>query len=997
MARPEAVAKALYYPTQDRPLAMIGRIVRLEGSVGASMLDPCAGEGTAAATLAGLWNVRAYGVELHKSRAEAASKVLAWLRHGSYHQLTALTANGEPIKDTWPRDRQESPFGILLLNPPYDDGTDETGASMRQEIEFLRASARFLAGGGLLIYIVPRKILRLEVFRDYMRGNFRDIRAYAYPAPEVREFDQVVVFATRGSGSYYGNTDSLETPDTLPTLDTAEPYAIRVPVIVANMMLTGQAPETFAPAMGEGAWASQQWIAHTGDGAEAELAPLLTPRPGHQAMLLAAGSLNGLEIRASGRARQLVKGGSRKVTATLSVDNDTIVRERIVSYLSVLNLRTGILDSWQVEDEQTKTGDWFKAHGEKLAEGILSAHSPQFKPGDVDVYDFTGLRAPGVLPGRTEPEILPIQREAAAAIAHRWSSGHAGAILAGEQGVGKTTIGTVACELAKARKVVVVCPSHLTRKWAREIGIITGRPGVVTIARKLSDVDAFFASATAAYLIVNKEIAKLGARWEIATAKGVKRIEREVKRTSPHWPHTVTTEMVPAVKRFTACPTCGGEVSVYDKTLRLKCPRCQSQLWQAAPISVRGTKRWPMAAYIHDRYARRYTLVVDEAHQHSKGETDQARAVHQLMTGARKVLLMTGTVYGGRASSIFYTLYRIDPAFRRAYKHTDCATFVAHHGLFETVHKDTEKTSIYGYRKGNTGGRIREIPGMSPALIPLILPYTVFVKLADLRLNLPEYTEEVMLVEPDEEVAKAAKDLQEVCRKVMRKHPRALSSYLQACLGYPDCPEQAEAIYDITEAGGQGDLLASAPALPSAPCTKDTALIDRIVREHGEDRKVLVYFTQTKRRDARGRVRAALEAKGLRVVQLDSNVDPEKREQWMLDRCAEGFDVMLTNGALVETGLDLMFAHTIIQYGIDYSIPRIRQSVRRSWRLGQTKPIRVIFMAYSGTMQAIALNLIARKMRASEMVDGDAAGGLAQSDAGGGNFLLELAHEVLAA
>lgn len=70
---------------------------------------------------------------------------------------------------------------------------------------------------------------------------------------------------------------------------------------------------------------------------------------------------------------------------------------------------------------------------------------------------------------------------------------------------------------------------------------------------------------------------------------------------------------------------------------------------------------------------------------------------------------------------------------------------------------------------------------------------------------------------------------------------------------------------------------------------------------------------------------------------------------------------------------------------------------RRSWRLGQSKPVRVIFLAYAGTMQALAMNLIARKMRAAELVDGDENGGLAQFDEAGGNFLLELAQEAMKA
>jgi hypothetical protein len=770
--------------------------------------------------------------------------------------------------------------------------------------------------------------------------------------------------------------------------------------MAARLSLVGRTPESYAPGVGEGAWAGQLWLAHTGDGAEHELAPLLAPRPGHQAMLLAAGALNGLEINGS----LLVKGGSRKVVTTISGEGETIHREQIASYLSVLDLSTGELDSWQVADEQAKTGDWFQKHGDELAAGILSAHAPQFGERDLAGYDFSRLRAPGILPGRTEPEILQVQREAAAAVVHRWHGGarpsrrrrgHKAVILCGEMGTGKTTMAIASAELAGAKKVIVVCPSHLVPKWAREIDVVAGRRGAAMIAKRIPDVDAFFASPTASYLVLSKEAAKLGARWSPACARGSRVVEREQTRVDgTGWSSRTVTEMVAVRRKFNACPACGGEV-LLDPKVQSRCSKCLEPLYQFAPITAKGTRRWPLAAYIRDRYARRYTLVVDEAHQHAAGETDQARAVHQIITGARKVLVMTGTLYGGRASSIFHLLYRLDPAFRRAYKVTDCATFVAHHGLFETVYKEDERTSIYGYRKGNSGGRIREIPGMSPAMIPLLLPYTVFVKLRDLRLELPAYTEEVRLVEPDPRVLAAVSKFQGELRGLIREHPRALGAYLQACLGYPDRPDQREDVYDVDEDGGRGSLLASVGAIKGSLWPKDEALVELAREEHAAGRRVLVFFAQTQRRDARPRVRAALEAAGLRVVQLDSSVDPDKREGWMAAQCRAGFDVMLTNGKLVETGLDLIFANTIVQYGVEYSINTLRQSIRRSWRLGQRLPVRVVFLAYRGTMQATATDLIARKMRAAELVDGDASGGLAQFDAGGGNFLLELAHEAL--
>lgn len=1003
MARLEAIAKALYYPTPTRVVELIAAAIKITASDPSklALLDICAGEGTAASILGARLGVATYGVELHQGRAAAAGSVLTWAACGSYHQLVVLNEKGEPFAPS-ATDVAASPFDILFLNPPYDDQLDDDdGARIRQEVEFLRVATRLLKPGGLLIFVPPRKVLAIEAFRKLLASQYTAPQAYAFPAPEIEAFDQVVVIAHKRQGYGYSYSSAAPDADNLTSLETLAPGSVELRTrverwtVLPRVEVRGRAPESYVPRHDAGAWATPQWCALVGASAAEAERPLVAPRVGHQAMLLAAGALNGLELETpSGRV--LVKGGSLKTVVVKKEQGQEVHREKIAAYLATLDLETKQIDTWQVDENPERTAGWFAAHGPALGAAILGSHSPQFTAADLARFDFAGLTAPGILPGRTAPEILPIQREASAAVAFRWRASKA-AILCGEMGTGKTTMAVVACELTKAHKVVVLCPTHLTKKWKREAEVITGRRGCAMIAKKVSDVDAFFADDELTYLILSKETAKLGARWQVATSKRVHIVEEEVVVGHSYYNETRT---VKRARRFAACPTCGADVrwDIADAKKQGKCSAkgCGSPLWQSTPITDRGTKRWPLATYLSDHYVRQYHLVVDEAHQHAKGDTDQASASHRLISGARKVLMMTGTLYGGRASSLFFLLHRIDPAFRRAYKHGDGQVFVAHHGLFEKVYKEEDtRTSVYGYRKGNTGGRLREIPGMSPAMIPLLLPFTIFVKLLDMQLEMPPYTEEVMIVEPDPDVQVAVSDMQQEAKKALRENPRALGAYLQACLGYPDYAEEREEIWSLDDEGDKVKLLASAEAQPDATYPKDDAIVELVTAERKADRRVLVFFTQVERRDARSRVRARLEEAGYRVVVLDGKVPPEKREEWMRERCEEGFDVMLTNGRLVETGLDLMFANTIVQYGIEYSLSTLRQSIRRSWRLGQTKPVRVVFMAYGRTMQASATNLIARKMRAAELVDGDAAGGLAQHDTDGGDFLLELAREAI--
>ena len=573
-----------------------------------------------------------------------------------------------------------------------------------------------------------------------------------------------------------------------------------------------------------------------------------------------------------------------------------------------------------------------------------------------------------------------------------------------------TSMATVAVELYGAPRTVIVCPAHLVRKWIREVETITGQKGVAVAGKKLSDVDRFFVGAgkrPARYLVLSKEIAKLGTRWEPAfvmrTLTQVREVvDNEAMDALPYWNRRVITKQVREVVRLVACPQCGRSTGYthrgFDRDNHQYCVGCRSPLWTSTALNDKGSTRWPLAEYIGQRYARRYVLVIDEGHQYAGAESDQSRAIQDLAAGAHKILAMTGTLYGGRASSLFYLLYKVEPSFRERYGFKDCARFSQHFGLFETRYDLKASTSRYGTRRGGkrSGGRTKEIPGMSPAMIPLLLPYTIFVKLKDLRQELPPYAEDVRIIDHDPAVLKAIFALSKEVRKVLRSYPKVLGQYLQTCLGYPDCPEQAEEVWAIDEQAGLRKFIASAPAFPRVPQPKDEEVV-RIVREEKHaGRQVLVFFAQTHKRDARGRVRAALEAEGFRVEVLDASVQPDKREEWLEKACARGFDVLLTNGRLVETGLDLLFAKTIIQYGTEYSVPVLRQSVRRSWRLGQIDPIRVVFLAYRATMQEVAMNLIARKMRAAEMVDGDETGGLADYDSSGANFFVELAQEAVA-
>ena len=136
---------------------------------------------------------------------------------------------------------------------------------------------------------------------------------------------------------------------------------------------------------------------------------------------------------------------------------------------------------------------------------------------------------------------------------------------------------------------------------------------------------------------------------------------------------------------------------------------------------------------------------------------------------------------------------------------------------------------------------------------------------------------------------------------------------------------------------------------------------------------------------------------GFRVAVMKADaVAPDRREAWVADRVKQGIDVLICHPRLVQTGLDLIDFPTICWYETDYSVYVMRQASRRSWRIGQTRPVKVVFMSYRNTLQADALKLVAKKLQSSLAVEGELPeDGLAAYGDEGDDLMMALARRIV--
>ena len=152
---------------------------------------------------------------------------------------------------------------------------------------------------------------------------------------------------------------------------------------------------------------------------------------------------------------------------------------------------------------------------------------------------------------------------------------------------------------------------------------------------------------------------------------------------------------------------------------------------------------------------------------------------------------------------------------------------------------------------------------------------------------------------------------------------------------------------------------------------KERTLIDICSEEKAAGRKVLAYSVYTGTRDTTSRLKALLEQEGLKTAVLRASVETSRREDWIAEQLDRGIDVLVTNPELVKTGLDLLEFPTIVFMQSGWNVYTLQQAARRSWRIGQKQPVKVIYLGYAATSQMSCLELMAKKIAVSQSTSGD--------------------------
>lgn len=654
--------------------------------------------------------------------------------------------------------------------------------------------------------------------------------------------------------------------------------------------------------------------------------------------------------------------------------------------------------------------DYMRAHAVELGERILGTY-----PALQQVEDPPSPRLSTLL---RQP--FPAQTLAIMGLVKRWRLARSAKVIA-ECGTGKTLISLGAMHVHSRGKpftALAMVPPHIVEKWAREAfqtipgirvflidnlrncGAANMPHGVNEVRLKKGSIVRDGLRTSLTDLRLPKEHSSARTRWkEICNRPALFIVGRDRAKLGYFWRHAY---QMPRSGRYRGCvvnPASGtpmmtdeGRLTVSDfEKVRISevlseltekpCRSRYAPLWQA------DNQKIPRVAPVDfiSRYMQHFFdyAVCDELHQLA-GDTAQGNALGALASCAERIVGLTGTLLGGYADDLYNILFRLQPQrmIGKGYEwgSSGRSAFAQDYGVLETITKIEPAENACS--DGKTTVTVRRKPGASPLLFGEFLMDTcAFVFLEDISDALPSYEESVIQVPMDAPMAAAYERLEADMRDALKEHRgnrSVLSIMLNALLLYPDHPYGLGKLYGFaTDEDGRRErfLIANPDDLPEQfVYAKERRLVEEIKKELAEGRRCQVFAVYTQKRDVNSRLERILRDEGISCAIMRSNIDTSKREAWYERRLKEGVQVFIAHPKLVETGLDLLFAPTIIFHESGYSLHTLRQASRRSWRIGQRQPVRVKFLCYEGTMQAKCLRLMGKKLLVALAMEGKFAG-----------------------
>jgi len=699
MARAESKMIMGYLPIEERHYPALLSLVA-PATPAVRLLDPFAGEGAFLEAAAKAWNLTPYANELDGERATACIA-----RFGA---TQAVRCDVERLVAS------NNAFGLAWLNPPYDHDAGATG-SKRVEFRYLRHAWKWVQESGLAFWCIYRQHITSEAAAFLAKHSSR-VDVWALPGKHLGEYDQMIVAAVKGiplnpATLYEQIIRDRDNPQPL-TVQSEPIYRLPAPRPIQRFVF---APDMLDEVAGlrlieeQGAWKTGGFQALLEvPPLPAEIEPVVAPRPGHLALVLAAGVADGAVIETADYGQVAIRGKTRHVEqiARVEIEADPNDPERQVKKTTIRLKPTTTLTllgadgtTIEMEGDEALLG-FITSNKHTLAQYLNAKFQPMYR------FDMNGIgRWLDSIRLKGKHRLYTAQKHVIAAVT-RGLQDRDSILLIGQMGVGKTALGGAASiaiashiatafqgEMRSDQVTLVVAPPHLIDKWKRELVSIAPKAFIERLDRH-EDVRQFMSKvetlgATVPKIgLIKRDLTKLGCPWESSVIWRNEAVA--LWRFGAPVPDGYLPQQRIRRERVPKCPHCGSVVMQEKKGVsaaasqawleggKRTCAVCQSPLWRES--RDRGAQPKPGEKYPPknpryrlDEYLKRiypdrvFLLIWDEVHEAQHSDTGNGEAFSRMAGIAKKTLAMTGTPFNGRSSSIFNLEYAINPRVRERY------------------------------------------------------------------------------------------------------------------------------------------------------------------------------------------------------------------------------------------------------------------------------------------------------------------------------------------
>lgn len=545
--------------------------------------------------------------------------------------------------------------------------------------------------------------------------------------------------------------------------------------------------------------------------------------------------------------------------------------------------------------------------------------------------------------------------------------------LASQMGTGKSIMSAKINHLYHDEKdksayyTLVVAPSITLKQWKGEIENVVGKKNVdVHIIKntdefiRLHDKTNFeFDKPT--YILVGKETFKLSYQKRHGILVRSRKMKRKVKNERYGWDEYKTENI-----EICLCPDCYKPLQntlrktedVYftekeyskPKKSNYKCEHCGTVLFQSV---YNKTKKTSVIDYIKRKNVKFDSLIIDETHEGNNFDSLIGSATRDVMRKAKKVILLSGTVSNGYASSIFNILYALIPNTLQDDNVFDKKKFVNTYGTLMAVNQKKDSEYFASGRVKEKDSDYQEIEGINPLVFTKYFANNfIFAELEDIRNDLPQLIEKYVPIKPLEHLSR---NEQSLISDIKSANAFNASFYNDSIVKhYVNNPFKWNGI-EITK-GHESKIVQPRNLEKDVILPKEEELIKICKEELSNGRKVWVYCDFVNGGQymdgmpLQDRLKNTLEKAGLKVFTLKASVSTLERGE-VIAKNKDKFDVFISHPKLISVGVNLQWCTNYVFYTPTYHVNIVRQAMRRGLRANSTEDNHIYHLYYEDTIE----------------------------------------------